>query len=75
MTPKAEWRTDKPSKHGYYLGAWLRGERWIVSELWFNPDSVSTGWWASRGYLEPGLSHHSISVDVVAWMPVPEYRP
>ncbi len=68
------WQTGKPPDHGYYLGAWLRDGRWVVSELWFNPDSIGSGWWPTRGYLdERELSHQTI--DVVAWMAMPEYSP
>jgi hypothetical protein len=67
-----EWRTGPPPKHGYYLGAWRHGESWTVSELWFNPDSHGSGWWAERGYLEPAR-HPAVAVDVEAWMPVPAY--
>ena len=66
------WRTDGPPEHGYYLGAWKRGEEWVVSELWFNPDSIGTGWWPSRGYFHQD-SRGREAVAVEAWMPVPVY--
>jgi hypothetical protein len=68
-----KWQTGKPPDHGYYLGAWRRGSRWHVSELWYNPDS---GWWPTRGYLHGYLSPGSYSIKpipVTAWMPKPEY--
>lgn len=64
------WRTDPPPEDGYYLGAWKRGGRWVVSELWFN---TSTGWWASRGYLHDRAAGEAVRV--VAWMPMPVYAP
>lgn len=66
-----QWRAGRPPAHGYYLGAWRRGARWTVSELWFNPDSIGTGWWSSRGYL--GGCPCPETVPVEAWMPVPGY--
>lgn len=69
------WRIGTtPVDQGFYLGAWKRGKKWIVSELWYNPSSIGTGWWASRGYLGQmtGLNE---PIDVVAWMPLPEYKP
>ena len=70
----SRWRTSRPPEHGYYLGAWRRGDGWTVSELWFNPDSTGTGWWASRGYLD-GHTLRAMPVKVEAWMPVPAYKP
>lgn len=70
----SRWRTGRPPDHGYYLGAWRRGEGWAVSELWFNPDSIGTGWWSSRGYLgEDGGRYSTETIPVEAWMPMPEY--
>lgn len=69
-----EWIRDRnPEEHGYYLGAWLRQGRWVTSELWYNPDSMGTGWWASRGYFhqkDPGTT-----IDVKAWMKMPKFDP
>jgi len=74
MAEQARWRTGQPPEHGYYLGAWKTpGGRWVVSELWFNPDSIGSGWWASRGYLHQ--PHTFTTVPVVAWIPMPEYEP
>lgn len=71
----AKWTaTGNPDRHGYYLGAWQRNDCWFVSELWFNPDSIGSGWWASRGYLSERASSHS-SIPVIAWMPLPVYDP
>ena len=66
------WRTGRPPEHGYYLGAWQCGERWTVSELWFNPDSIGTGWWPSRGYFHE-RSAGMETIAVRAWMPMPVY--
>jgi hypothetical protein len=66
------WQPGRPPVPGYYLGAWKRGGRWVVSELWFNQDSAGSGWWSSRGYLE-GTGRTAVQVEVKAWMPVPEY--
>ncbi len=68
-----EWHTDRPPRHGYYLGAWQRHGHWFVSELWFNPSSTGTGWWAGRGYLDPVLHSIPEPVPVEAWTPMPEY--
>lgn len=70
----AEWRTSRPSEHGYYLGAWKRGQLpvWTVSELWFNPDSTGTGWWSSRGYIEATRDADGKTIPVEFWMPMPE---
>lgn len=67
-----QWQPGRPPGHGYYLGAWQRHGRWFVSELWFNPDSTGTGWWASRGYLDP-MSHTAVPIPVEAWTPMPKY--
>ena len=72
MRGVSEWSTGKPPGHGYYLGAWKRGDRYAVSELWFNPDSHGTGWWATRGYLSE-REWHAGTIPVEAWMPMPEY--
>jgi hypothetical protein len=70
------WRTDNPPDHGYYLGAWKRHGRWVVSELWFNPSSSMTRWWTRRGYLSEDYAEIGPeSVEVKAWMPVPKYQP
>lgn len=69
-----DWRTDMPPDHGYYLAAWKRGEQWAVSELWFNPDSVGTGWWPSRGYLRQDSTGMD-AIAVEAWMFMPVYEP
>jgi hypothetical protein len=73
-----EWNTGRPPQCGYYLGAWKRGSPpvWTVSELWFNPDAVGSGWFATRGYLDtPGALRDRMStIPVEAWMPMPEYR-
>ena len=72
------WQTSRPSEHGYYLAAWRRGTPpvWTVSELWFNPDSYGSGWWASRGYLDTRLANPlGKPLPVVAWMPMPVYEP
>lgn len=69
-----DWRTGNPVDQGYYLGAWQSGKRWIVSELWYNPGTQGSGWWKSRLYMEQ-RDYTYTPVDVVAWMPVPEYNP
>lgn len=66
------WNSGRPPKHGYYLGAWKRGSQWAVSELWFNPASIGTGWWTGRGYLGQDSTE---PLNVVAWMSVPSYDP
>jgi hypothetical protein len=68
------WRTGKPTDQGYYLGAWQSGRHWNVSELWYNPGTQGSGWWKSRMYLEQ-RDYTYTTVDVVAWMPMPQYRP
>jgi hypothetical protein len=68
------WNKGRPEQHGYYLGAWLRRGRWQVSELWYNPDSLGSGWWETRGYLGQVFGS-SETVDVVAWMQIPDYDP
>ena len=69
----SEWNTGRPpEKHGYYLGAWKNAYgKYVVSELWFNEDSIGSRWWAGRGYFRQDSGHQPI--DVVAWMPIPEY--
>lgn len=68
------WRTDRPAAHGYYLAVWeLRG-KWVVSELWFNPDSGDPGWWSSRGYLGGHSNPHN-PIKVAAWREKPIYSP
>lgn len=69
-----EWQTGRPPGSGYYLGAWRRGDSWRVSELWFNPASTGSGWWASRGYLHDNTAAWT-TVPVEAWMPIPAYEP
>lgn len=71
---RGDWRTGRPAKHGYYLAAWqtLAG-MWMVSELWFNPQSTGTGWWASRGYLGDRTAGVQETLPVVAWMPMPVF--
>lgn len=65
------WLSGQPPRSGYYLGAWQRGNGWMVSELWFNE---TTGWWPSRGYF--GESSSGVKpMTVEAWMPVPIYEP
>lgn len=54
--------------------AWKRGDQWAVSELWFNPDSIGTGWWPSRGYFHQD-SRGTETIAVEAWMPMPAYKP
>jgi hypothetical protein len=68
------WRTGRPPTRGYYLAAWRCGDRWRVSELWFSPDSIGSGWWASRGYLGERTTV-SETLPVEAWMPMPAYDP
>lgn len=65
----------------YYLGAWRRGQppAWTVSELWFNPDSIGTGWWTSRGYLTglQGIESRNARLETVpveAWALMPVYE-
>jgi hypothetical protein len=70
----AGWRTWFPEDSGYYLAAWKKGPDWVVSELWYNPGSIGTGWWQSRIYLHQE-DHSGRSVEVVAWMPMPEFKP
>ena len=70
-----EWKTGNPPKDGYYLAAWKRSGKWAVSELWFNPDSIGTGWWPTRGYFGQDNSCLRDTINVVAWMPLPEYKP
>lgn len=69
-----QWHTGKPLTHGYYLGAWKNHGSWVVSELWFNPESVGTGWWASRGYLEQGSVGHRHGIPVEAWTHKPVWN-
>lgn len=69
------WNTGKPDKHGYYLGAWKRGDQWVVSELWYNPSSFGTGWWNGRGYFHQDCTTGTEPMNVVAWMPMPFYSP
>jgi hypothetical protein len=69
---------QKPPDHGYYIAAWRDGESWRVSELWYNPQSLGSGWWATRGYMArftgETMGHESKrSLTVIAWMPKPEY--
>jgi len=74
----AEWQTGRPDKSGYYLAAWQLNGRWRVSELWFNPDAIGTGWFPSRGYL-PGVEDDIVAappaftISVEAWQPMPRY--
>jgi hypothetical protein len=67
------WQADVPSKHGYYLAAWRRGNSLTVSELWFNPDAKPP-WWFTRGYtgVSPGGGGGAVRSEVVAWMPMPD---
>jgi hypothetical protein len=66
----------EPPGAGYYLGAWQQNGRWVVSELWFNPQSLGTGWWPIRGYLHWAVGRQTgITIHVRAWMPMPEFRP
>jgi len=70
------WNKGKPEQHGYYLGAWLRdGRVWTVSELWFNPDSFGSGWWATRSYISRTHETAYETIKVVAWMQIPVYDP
>lgn len=72
----SEWTMitkKKPDNHGYYLGAWKHQGRWVVSELWYNPDAIGTGWFSSRGYFHQKDDH--VTIGVVAWMPMPTYGP
>jgi hypothetical protein len=70
----SNWQKGEPDKHGYYLAAWRDGPtELVVSELWYNPDSVYH-WWFSRGYAgqhRGGLAD-AVRYEVVAWMPMPE---
>ncbi len=70
--PHMEWQYKPPRRHGYYLAAYRRGNMYMVSELWFNPDSLNPGWWASRSYF--GEAPRAMPVDVIAWMPKPVYE-
>jgi hypothetical protein len=69
----SEWNVGtRPPRDGYYLGVWRFGDRWMVSELWFNTDSLGSGWFPIRRYLN--VDHGAcLMIDVVAWMPMPEY--
>ena len=69
------WNIGRPPTHGYYLGAWKRGGQWVVSELWFNPDSIGTGWWTGRGYFDQRDTTGTDPLNVAAWMPMPPYSP
>lgn len=69
------WNKGTPEDHGYYLGAWLRHGIWRVSELWYNPDSFGSGWWASRNYIPGARDNPHDTIDVVAWMQIPVYDP
>lgn len=69
----SKWRTDRPEKHGYYIAAWIQYGQERVSELWFNPQAIGTGWFAARGYLGQGSDHSTQTLDVVAWQPIPAY--
>jgi hypothetical protein len=62
-----------PVKAGYYLGAWKKHNMWVVSELWFNPDTIGSGWWSSRDYFLQKAEDEGKTIDVVAWMNLPEY--
>lgn len=70
----AAWKRGNPQDKGYYLAAWKDRTDWVVSELWYNPESVGTGWWSSRLYLGQE-DHRQKSIDVVAWMDMPVFRP
>jgi hypothetical protein len=70
-------RTEPPG-HGYYLAVWMDEGNHRISELWFNPDSTGSGWWATRGYMSrftgEAMGHESKrSLTVIAWMTMPEY--
>ncbi len=73
-----DWRLGgNPLESGYYLAAWTApsGKK-IVSELWFNPSSLGTGWWATRGYIDQNDArpYKTIwNIHVTAWMPMPEH--
>lgn len=71
----AAWNYDEPQEaQGYFLVAWRRGDRVVVSELWFNRDAKPK-WWSTRGYLgerSSGLRGAILAADVVAWMPLPD---
>lgn len=67
------WQKGYPPKHGYYLGAHEHLGQIIVSELWFNPDSIGK-WYFSRGYTgQPsrGMADR-VPATVIRWMPIPE---
>jgi hypothetical protein len=66
-----QWQTGRPPDHGYYLAAWRRQGQLVVSELWFNPDSTGSGWWAGRAYLGDRPWGGGDPLPVVAWMPMP----
>lgn len=68
-----DWQRGVPPKHGYYLAAWQRGDRVVVSELWYNPDARPK-WWLTRGYIgerSRGMDG-AVNYEVVGWMPMPE---
>lgn len=74
-----EWITEtSPETHGYYIAAWDDQGHWRVSELWYNPSSPGSGWWAFRGYMARFIGHTPSestgrSLTVAGWMPMPEY--
>ena len=47
-----------------------------MSELWFNPDAIGSGWFPQRGYLsEKVQGYPGDTVPVEAWMSMPAYEP
>lgn len=71
------WQNGDPPKYGYYLAAWRNGDSFVTSELWFNPDSVGSKWWWTRGYSpirRTGTMLDSVQYEIVAWMPIPEFK-
>lgn len=73
--PNDAWITDDPPTHGYYLATWIRADKLVVSELWFNPDA-NFKWWSTRAYLRDRNNQRpvddAINQGVLAWMPMPE---
>ncbi len=68
------WYRGRPPAPGYYLGAWRRDGKWFVSELWYNPNSIGTGWWISRGYLDQIPRVQTETIPVEAWMLKPLFQ-
>ncbi|GAB5444858.1 MAG: hypothetical protein Fues2KO_52070 [Fuerstiella sp.] len=68
------WRFGDPPKRGYYLATWVRDEKRVVSELWFNPNSSGPcSWHSTRGYLSERRTTAGEGIrSVLAWKPMPK---